>query len=55
MKKIVPICILFFFAITAFSQWESDVKLSQAVGAANTNEDMGPCIVTGGNTVHAIW
>lgn len=55
MEKLVIKIILIFYTTNVFCQWETDRKLSEAEGSAHTNENMGPCLISSGDTIHVVW
>src|ERR1700690_1509381 len=47
--------LVFLISSTAHAQWRPDVKLSTNETAAGLNENMGHCLVAGGDAIHVVW
>ncbi|HWY98520.1 MAG TPA: exo-alpha-sialidase [Bacteroidia bacterium] len=55
-KKVLAILIFATSVpVITIAQWSAPVDLSPAAVSASTNESMGTCIGTGGDTVHVVW
>src|SRR5665213_2266422 len=55
--KKIAVMIIFTFSIPHFSfaQWSAPVNITPNAIYASTNESMGSCIATSGDSVHVVW
>jgi hypothetical protein len=59
MKKILffTVLIISYLLIinNCYSQWLSDVRLTNAINPSQTSNNNGKCIISNGNVLHAVW
>lgn len=55
MKKFIQILLIVFFPVVTFSQWQSDVRLTNAQGDSFVSLNNSRCLAAFQNLLYAVW